>query len=73
MAVKKLIKQLFQIRKKSFSNNNSERLKLALTKKEIYQNKLKLLPDDKKIILKINILDLIINYLCEVIKTNENK
>lgn len=66
MELKKLINKLFNKKTKQTNQNYSERLKKALTKKEIYQNKLKQFPDDKLIKLKINILDLIINYLMEI-------
>ena len=49
----------------------SESLTTALRKKQIYQNKLKQFSNDKKIKLKIDILDLIIIYLMEI-ETDES-
>lgn len=65
MYIKRLIKKHFCKTNKKIIIQ-SDQLKTALTKKEIYQIKLKQFPNDKKIILKIKILDLIINYLMEI-------
>lgn len=70
MYLKKIFIHLFK-KKNQKTFIPSQRLKTAIRKKEIYQNKLKQFSNDKKIKLKIDILDLIIMYLMEI-ETNES-